>query len=260
MFKSAARVTKTMSLHPPISWVGGKFKSRNLIISVLPEHEVYVEPFCGGASVYWGKEPVRLEVLADVNRSLMNFYVCLQNKPIEWWEQLNYKPNRKIFDLAKANEKDARGFYYLNKWSFGSKHGNYALTNRKNTFKLFLDRIPEYKERLENTRLYFGDFEKVSRKYDSPKTLFYFDPPYTMSGQGDYFETGYDEGIPQRLARLCRSMRGKFALSYDNVPLVHDLFRGFKFFGVRNDYCMNRLAEAKKHTELLITNFPVKDV
>ena len=41
---------------------------------LLAEHTGYVEPFCGGAAVFWRKPPSKWEVLNDTNRELMNFY------------------------------------------------------------------------------------------------------------------------------------------------------------------------------------------
>lgn len=50
-------------LKPPISRLGGKSKLRNQIISMLPEHECYCEPFFGAGWVYFGKEPSKGNVM-----------------------------------------------------------------------------------------------------------------------------------------------------------------------------------------------------
>lgn len=40
----------------------------------MPEHKIYVEVFCGGASLLFAKEPVGAEVYNDVDEGL--FYSC----------------------------------------------------------------------------------------------------------------------------------------------------------------------------------------
>jgi len=45
----------------------------------IPAHTLYGEPFCGGAAIFFSKEPAELEVLNDTNRELVNFYRVLQN-------------------------------------------------------------------------------------------------------------------------------------------------------------------------------------
>ena len=58
----------------PISYYGGKQKLCTTIISLLPDHNLYCEPFVGGAAVFFAKEPSGVEVLNDTNTELINFY------------------------------------------------------------------------------------------------------------------------------------------------------------------------------------------
>lgn len=58
----------------PISYYGGKQTLAPLIISLIPEHVLYAEPFTGGGAVFFQKPPSKVEVLNDTNGELMNFY------------------------------------------------------------------------------------------------------------------------------------------------------------------------------------------
>ena len=45
------------------------------IMPLIPPHRLYTEAFCGGASVLFAKRPAECEVINDLNRGLVNFYL-----------------------------------------------------------------------------------------------------------------------------------------------------------------------------------------
>ena len=57
----------------PLSYLGGKNRVARKIISLIPEHTCYIEPFCGGAQVFFHKEPSKVELLNDLNDDIFNF-------------------------------------------------------------------------------------------------------------------------------------------------------------------------------------------
>src|SRR5260370_733371 len=61
----------------PLPYIGGKNRLATKIISLLPEHTTYVEPFAGGAQVLFHKPPSNIEVLNDLDYDVVNFFrVC----------------------------------------------------------------------------------------------------------------------------------------------------------------------------------------
>ena len=63
----------------PISYYGGKQRLASTIIKLIPDHNLYCEPFCGGAAVFFQKEKSNVEVINDTNKLLINFYRQVQN-------------------------------------------------------------------------------------------------------------------------------------------------------------------------------------
>ena len=47
-----------MEMKTPITYYGGKQTMLKHILPLIPDHSVYTEAFCGGASVLFAKEPV----------------------------------------------------------------------------------------------------------------------------------------------------------------------------------------------------------
>ena len=68
-----------MRLKTPISYYGGKQTMAKLIVSLIPEHRLYAEPFAGGLAVFWAKPPSLMEVVNDTNGSVVTFYQVLKS-------------------------------------------------------------------------------------------------------------------------------------------------------------------------------------
>lgn len=58
---------------PLIKWTGGKRDELKNFLHLIPEFETYVEPFAGGAALFFHLEPAK-GVLADVHPDLVALY------------------------------------------------------------------------------------------------------------------------------------------------------------------------------------------
>jgi DNA adenine methylase len=54
----------------PISYYEGKQQLATRILRMIPDHCIYYEPFCGGATIFFAKELSRVEII--------NFYEVLK--------------------------------------------------------------------------------------------------------------------------------------------------------------------------------------
>jgi DNA adenine methylase len=72
-------------------------------------------------------------------------------------------------------------------------------------------------------------------RYDSPKTLFYLDPPYWGS-ETDYGAGVFTRGDFVRLASRLARIEGRFILSVNDVPEMREVFGRFSIESVATRY------------------------
>jgi site-specific DNA-adenine methylase len=57
-------------MRTPITYYGGKQRIAPEIISMMPAHKIYVEPFFGGGAVFFRKRKAGIEVINDMDFDL----------------------------------------------------------------------------------------------------------------------------------------------------------------------------------------------
>ncbi len=246
-----------------IGRVGGKSKLKKKIISIMPQHKVYVEPFIGGGSVFFAKEPAELNIINDKDKDIANIYGDMKavgEKMInKSFQQDKDKFNRFLKQTSFKN-KEERLYrnLYLSRLSYNGSRKSYIGDTSAKNIRFSREgagknlKTTKWKDFLNNNnvRIFNTDFKNIIKKYDSPDTLFYLDPPYSKS------ETDYDVGgvNPQDVYNSLQNIKGKFILSYDHSPLIKKIFNKYKFRTVNTSYKMSgQRQEGIK--EYLITNF-----
>jgi DNA adenine methylase len=111
----------------PLAYIGGKNRLAARLINLFPEHKTYVEPFCGGAQVFFHKEPSKVEILNDLNEDIFNFLRVCQLHHEELIRYLRYSVvSRRWFDLLEKTAPEtltdiqrAARFFFLQKNCYG---------------------------------------------------------------------------------------------------------------------------------------------
>lgn len=218
-------------MRPLISYYGGKQRIASQILQHFPPHSVYVEPFCGGAALLFAKPlfiPSNavnyMEVINDTNERLINFYRVAQLQSEELYNVIQATLfSRREYEIAQqiSNDplEDARRYWvdlnysYANKqgagWSFQTEGRNSAIVSLSKT-----KRIPIQCKRIEHCYIECDDAIEIIKRWDSPQTLFYCDPPYPGANQGHY--KGYTLDDWQALCDALDSCAGSYVLS--NYP------------------------------------------
>ena len=219
----------------PFAYYGGKQRLASKIIKYIPKHTVYVEPFCGGASVFWGKPWPEVtnnhhyrEVLNDLNGDLINFFRVLQDKDTFdlLQHRLKYTPfsqdeHRLSRDILK-NVVDSNGvdrawawfvqtnMSFVNKifggWGTGCYSRNCGVTWLKRL------ELTAFFERLMSTHISSEDAIRCLKRWNSPQSFAYIDPPYVGTDCGSY--SGYTlEQYKELIDFLNDEWQGSFILS-----------------------------------------------
>ena len=260
-------LTTIHELQPYLRYPGGKSKIAKKIVGIMPSHRVYVEPMVGGGSVYFAKEPVEREVIADADRDLMGFYGALKRGEVD---RCDLTPDRERLRrvVAKAKAGSAMSpceYLYRNKISFGGKGttpypGAWVKCKGEKAKRCGVasKKTEKYMERLKDTTILGGDYASTIRRYDSRDTLHYIDPPYAGTST-----EGYRHGrdlLPSDVRKVTDTIKGKMILSYNNSPQVRKEFcsreakkKGYRCRTIKTEYTINNVGRHDKRTELLIT-------
>jgi DNA adenine methylase len=248
----------------PLAYLGGKNRVAKRIIALIPDHTCYIEPFCGGAQIFFHKEPSKVELLNDLNEDVFNFLRVCQMHHEELLRYLHFLiVSRTWFELFEKTLPEtltdiqrAARFFYLQKNCYG------GLIVRRNFTASVQDgsnynpeSLPELirktHERLRNVQLECLPYQDILRKYDRPFTFFYLDPPYWNR---PYYKFNFKDEDYIQLANRLKELKGNFLLSLNDAPEIRQIFSHFHIQSLQMAYSSQR-KPGKLYRELLISNY-----
>lgn len=224
------------------SYYGGKQRLAARIVDYLPRHTVYVEPFCGSAAVFFAKprpQPSNhhhyREVLNDHNQRIITIFRVAQDPVLReaLLDRLTYTPysraehqrSRAIQQTWPTHDVVTQAWAMLVdlQQSFASKVGGGWGTCvfsecHASTWTTWCEVLPALCARLQDVYLECDDALAVIRRWDSPQTCFYCDPPYVGASQGHY--AGYTAGDFKALIEVLSICQGSVVLSGYASPSV----------------------------------------
>ena len=251
---------------PLVPWIGGKRRLAQHILPLFPEHQCYVEPFCGAAALFFLKAPSKVEVLNDVHGDLVTLYRVVQHHLDEFVRQFRWAlTSREMYGWLQATPPQtltdiqrAARFFYIQKLSFGSRiEGQTFGTATTAPGRLNLLRLEEELSaahmRLHQVTIEREDWLACLQRYDRPHTLFFMDPPYWgTEGYGVPFELDQYAGMAEQLRR----MKGKAIVTVNDIPEMRQAFDGLTMSRLTIAYSVGRAGKSRKPSgELLIRNF-----
>lgn len=166
-------------------------------------------------------------------------------------------------DSIFAEQHDPQSLAVAVRWLYMlvySFSGNTLNAKSKPYFDKTIDKLTAVKNKLRNTKTVQRlqrltvenlDFEEVIRKYDSPNTFFYCDPPYYNLEH--YYKQEFNDH--KRLANVLNTVRGRVAVSYYEFDELNQWYPNWK----RHSYTLYKpssfYGNRKSGTELVLTNY-----
>lgn len=211
----------------PISYYGGKQTMLKHIIPLIPEHSLYTESFCGGAAVLFAKNPVKAEIINDINGELVNFYIVAKSDFDSLKKRIDSTLHSRelhlhahhiyMFPQYFTPIERAWALWVCSKMSFASMLDSSFGYDRNGTTTLKIYNAKEnfcelLKERLERVTIERDNAIKVIKRYDIENAFHFVDPPYINSDCGHYANS-FNESDFEKLLTTLANIKGKFMLT-----------------------------------------------
>jgi len=182
-------------------YAGAKQRLASTIVSLLPEHRHYVEPFAGSLSVLLAKPASMMETVNDLDQDLMTFWRVLRDHP----KQLRYVcantphsraefaasmpplptdlPDMELARRVWVRLTQGRGARMNGRsgWRFTHGGNRMAMAAYKQGY---VSRLAPVAQRLQRVSLECRPALDVITAYDKPHAVFYIDPPYLPATRG----------------------------------------------------------------------------
>ena len=272
----------TFQMTPFVKWAGGKGQLVDKLLARVPkEYNRYYEPFVGGGALLLALAPKKATI-NDSNEQLMNVFNQLQRNiegvmnvirdldAVACDKERYYAIREQFNQKISANELDeecAGLMIWMNKHCF---NGLYRV-NRKGLFNVPFnnkvsgrsfdeDNLRHIGEYLRKNKVSINcmDFEKICSRV-RPCDFVYFDSPYIPVSSTAYFTDYTADGFTmkdhERLAALFRKLAEKgvkVMLSNHNVPLVKELYEGFRIDEVEVKRLINSDVNKRTGKEVII--------
>ncbi len=243
-------------------WYGGKFSHLDWLLPLLPRTKHYCEPFGGSAAVLINRDPSPVETYNDLDGEVVNFFRVLRDKKDELIEKIGLTPFsyeeyvRAITEKGNLNLSDverARLFYIRarqartglaqgatpGRWAHCRLSSRAGMAGAVSRWLGAVEDLPLVAQRLLRVQIENRPAIEVIKRYDSPETLFYCDPPYPHESRGDIHAYGFEmiDEEHEELAKVLHSVKGKVAISSYQCNLMDKLYWDWKCIEAPEKIC-----------------------
>lgn len=232
-------------MRAPTQWYGGKGNLAGKIAPFVPYSERYVEPYCGMASLFFYRERSKVEALNDLNDHVITLFRVLQDKDKckELQDRLDFtlyarsELTRALTILGQPTKHDEisrawAAFVALNS-TINAKASTAQAT--PSSWAAHGSALKSWPRKSKECGLWHARLAGVSidnkdavwfiRKWDSPETVIYCDPPYVLGTRRE--KSGYrfeqNDAHHRKLVEVLLGLKGACVLSGYDSPLYHPL-------------------------------------
>lgn len=255
-----------------LKYPGAKWGIADWIVSVMPPHKSYLEPFFGSGAVFFNKPQSRIETINDLDGEIVNLFSVIRDHSEELERAVTLTPySREEYDGAwdalqerrPGTEVELARRTLVRYWQTHGSCSRYRAgwkndrAGREYAYAAqYWNRLPAWiaksVERLKEAQIEHKPAVECIRRFRDPEVLIYADPPYLFSTrkQRQYFVEMGDEDQHVELLEALLDHPGAVMLSgYDNT-LYDQMLQGW----VKLRHA-SRCEHGGKRTECLWVNF-----
>lgn len=256
-----------------LKWPGSKWSIADKIVEIMPEHNIYLEPFFGSGAVFFTKDSCNSEILNDLDGEVVNLFKVIRDNPGDLSMAIEFTPysREEYKESYKRNDKDsgpiekARQFlvrcnmaragmqYYSSSWRHaGPVLGAKTKQRVTGDWNKVPKRILEAAERLKDAEIENRNAFELIEKYNREDCLIYVDPPYLLSTRRQrYYNVEMTEDKEHReLLELLKNHLGPVIISGYDSKLYEDVLKGWNRKEIRTN-----AEQGKQRIEVLWFNY-----
>ena len=180
-----------------LKYPGSKWNLANTIVSMMPEHHSYLEPFFGSGAVLFTKQKSPIETINDIDDEVVNLFKTIRESPDELASAIFYTPYAEM-EYEKAYEagceedqvERARKFLVRSLQSHGfstyrkvgwkidvqGRERSYAVKHWNEVPEI----IKQAAERLKQVQIANTEAIELIKRFNYENVFMYLDPPYVI--------------------------------------------------------------------------------
>lgn len=229
-------------------WYGGKIRMLEKLEALIPEHQIYMEPFIGSGALALNHIRSPVEIINDLDGDIANLFRVMSDreKGNELIERLSHVAyDRTVFNAAREEQKNNfKGYnsiekavltYIMISQSFNAARSSFSKGGYASTelyHQDMLDNLPRVYERLEHVKIFNVDALDLLECYvDNEKVFAFLDPPYRHDLRGKNANKIYKCELSEiqqiRLLKIIRNVKAKILLCGYKAEKGIDLYDAY---------------------------------
>lgn len=230
-----------------LKYPGSKWNIANQIVSMLPEHHSYVEPYFGSGAVLFNKAPSNIETINDIDNDVVNLFQCIREDSERLARLIAATPfSRTVYDEAFEScqnitdpyEKAVR--FLVKCWQgHGFRTNGYKVgwkndvQGREKSYALWnWYRLPvwimEIAERLRTVQIENKPAIEVIKRFNFKNVLMYLDPPYLLGTRtGKQYKHEMSDADHEELLQIILKSKAKIIISGYESDMYNDYLKNW---------------------------------
>lgn len=214
-----------------LNYPGAKWRIAEWIVSFIPEHHSYLEPFFGSGAVFFSKAKSNIETINDLDGDVVNLFECVREDPEKLARIIYFTPySREEYyqsysrDTSDRFDMAARFIIRCNMgYGFRTSGGRVGwkrdVAGREKAYSAkawsnLPDIIIDVAGRLRGVQIERTSAVDLIANFNSPGVLIYCDPPYLLSTRyGKQYRCEMTENDHLQLLDVLKKHKGPALIS-----------------------------------------------